>query len=107
MRGGKAENPVYVDVDGTLTHNGAHPWGVARGEAIKKLIAQIARGEAIVVWSARGTTYVTAFCKHYKIKPMLMIGKPSGIVDDNPHIRTPHRMPCITPADFEEGKWPR
>ena len=81
-----AQLPIFIDIDGTLTSadvRGGKPID-KRIESVKHMIEQ---GTPVVLWSANGTDYVKKFADTHGIHPLVCIGKPSLIIDDNPTIR--------------------
>lgn len=93
----------FIDIDGTLTHTPGKAWGPIRKGGIAHVKQLKAQGNFIVMWSARGITYVTEFCKKYGISADVILGKPDFIVDDNPQIRTAPHCRRVSPEEFEKG----
>lgn len=91
----------YVDIDGTLTYDGANSWGKPRSVALKKMRLLCKSPNHVVLWSARGQRYAEQFAERYSLKPDLCLGKPDYIVDDNARIRTEPHMQHVSPEEFE------
>jgi len=92
--------PIYVDIDGTMTHKKTQG-GTPNKEVIALVINLIANGTPVVVWSGGGRDYVKQFCRRHNIAPVAMLGKPNAIIDDCPTIRPDDgRMPILTPVEF-------
>lgn len=95
--------PIFIDIDGTLTLDGEKAWGCPRESAIESVKHMLTRGEEVVFWSARGTTYAKAWAERLGLTgKVTCIGKPSHCYDDNPTIRPgglkvfpPERLPPI------------
>lgn len=90
---------VYVDVDGTLTHEGHIKNGTPNQDMIQAVKDLIAAGAQVVVWSGNGMAYAREFCETHGIET-LALGKPAYCVDDNPDIRPRDRMPIMHPEWF-------
>lgn len=92
--------PVYIDIDGTLTDDGARPNGkpiVGRIEKVRQLLLD---GQEVVLWSGNGTKYARAFAARHRLIGVTAIGKPAFCVDDVPTIRPVSKMPVLAPAAF-------
>ncbi len=89
-------DPIFFDIDGTLTKSPDDPSGEPCVERIEAVRALIAKGLEVVIWSARGTTYARNFCREHRLEA-LAIGKPAIMVDDKPTIRAPGRLTVIDP----------
>jgi hydroxymethylpyrimidine pyrophosphatase-like HAD family hydrolase len=91
---------IFIDIDGTLTHNpkkmNGEPW-IENIDKVKRLILE---GNNVVIWSMGGTRYARKFCKKYGITPWLAIGKPHLVIDDNPDIRPRDRMKILDPKEM-------
>lgn len=101
---------LFCDVDGTLTDAPGHANGNPRPDVIAALKQEIASGEEVVVWSARGKHYCQGFCKANGIKGVTCVTKPAVLVDDfverhGRGFRDDWRMKWLTPAQFAEGSW--
>ena len=95
--------PVYIDIDGTLTHEAHSPWGKPHEYRLERVRVMLAAGEQVVIWSANGEKYARAFAARYGLDGALCIGKPGKCVDDNPTIRNRNVMPILTPEEFFDG----
>ena len=79
--------PTFIDIDGTLTEDPENAFGLPRYGRIEIVRQMIHSGEEVVLWSARGRSYVYTFAQKHGLQRALCISKPSRIVDDNPTIR--------------------
>ena len=95
-----AHKTIYIDIDGTLTHNGAAPWGKPRKEAIELVKKLIGGGNTIILWSARGERYVKRFADTHGLCPDYCLSKPDLLVDDRKDIRPAEKMPVVSPEEF-------
>lgn len=89
--------PIFCDIDGTLTDAPTKKWGNPDMKAINGLKNLIKGGHEVVLWSGGGTAYVKAFAKKYDIRPIVCIGKPRAVIDDNSDIRPIQRIEVLTP----------
>lgn len=71
---------VFFDIDGTLTRH-QKIWDEPRNDMMDECRRLIAEGHNVVVWS-RTRRYAKAFCRKHGLKPLLAIGKPDMIVDN-------------------------
>ena len=92
--------PIFIDIDGTLTFAPESKWGEPIHERIKRVVDMLAAGTEVVLWSGGGTKYAREFADRYGLGGAVCIGKPSLMIDDNPTIRPPGRMPIKAPEDF-------
>lgn len=92
--------PIFIDIDGTLTSAPTRPWGPVYEKRLERVRDLITKGETVVLWSARGTTYAKKFAEQYALNGVLPLGKPELIVDDNPTIRPREKMPIKSPLEF-------
>ena len=95
----------FFDIDGTLTMTQRPRWSEPNMDMINMCKKLIDEGNNVVVWS--GTRrYAKSFCKKYGIKPLLAIGKPQVLIDNEKKKwgnRLKNRM--VTPEEFlEENK---
>lgn len=97
MSKARADRPIFIDIDGTLTNEPEHPWGKVHTTRIDKINRLVELGYQIVIWSGNGTTYARAFAERHGLKGVFCIGKPQVFVDDNPKIRP---MEYCLPEDF-------
>lgn len=97
-----SSRPIYCDIDGTLTDNGAAPGNPihSRIDKIKGIIAK-SRDVSVIVWSARGTKYAEEFCSKHGIEA-LAIGKPSLCVDDHECLFGPSTEIVLANKFFEK-----
>ena len=97
-----SSRPIYCDIDGTLTDNGAHPGNPipARIQKIKEIIAK-SKDVSVIVWSARGTKYAREFCLKHGIDA-LAIGKPSKCIDDHKCLFGPSTEIILADRFFKE-----
>lgn len=92
--------PIYVDIDGTLTHWPRKGWGPPRLDVIEAVKKAIKDGHEVVLWSAGGAEYARQTAEKYGIKAIACMCKPGLVVDNDPHIRPPKRMRLIKPEEF-------
>ena len=91
-----------VDVDGTLTTTPNDPWGRLRTDVLGVVRSWIARGDTVVLWSARGKVYCEEFARLHGLTPTLCIGKPDVIVDDKPSLRDNGQLEILAPERVVE-----
>ncbi len=82
---------IYVDIDGTLTHDGANRWGEPIEENIEAL-RRICHKRHVVLWSGAGAAYATEFAKRYKLDVVAALAKPDMVIDDSPDRIRPNMM---------------
>jgi hypothetical protein len=98
----KEKEPIFIDIDGTLTDDPRKAMGKPVWERIEKVIWLISIGEQVILWSAGGETYAREFARDYGIKPYLCLSKPCTMVDDKPTIRTQGNLKIMSPEEFME-----
>lgn len=92
---------IYIDVDGTMTEDGAHAWGSVRQDVVDRVRELIESGKLVAIWSARGEKYAREFAEKNGLgRARFFLSKPSMLVDDNPRIRDPERMVMLSPDEF-------
>ena len=96
----KEKEPIFIDIDGTLTDNPETAQGKPLWDRITKVIWLISVGERVILWSAGGENYAKAFARDHGIKPELCLAKPYVMVDDKPSIRAPGRLKILSPEEF-------
>ena len=102
---------VYVDVDGTLTHEqrGRSAFkGPPRQDVLDKVKRLIAAGHQVVIWTGK-TEYAKRVCELYGIDAVAAVKKPDMIVDNQKRTWARRlRQRVITPEEFlaipEEGQ---
>jgi len=94
---------IYVDVDGTLTDDGAGG-GDPRLNVIDKVKRLIEDRHTVIIWTGGSINAARKLCDTHGIRPIAILHKPSVMVDDNPNVR-----PCfeiskgvISPEQFLE-----
>ena len=92
--------PIYIDIDGTLTHSRRKGWGPPRTDVIETAKRLIESGHQVVLWTAGGAEYASKFGEKHGIKAIAYMCKPGLIVDDNPTIRPRSRMRTLSPDQF-------
>ena len=88
---------LYFDIDGTLTHDGEHKWGMPNSDLIDAVRAAKKNGHFVVLWSARGATYAKAFARRYRFSANAYLAKPDVCFDDIKSIRPPEKMRVLGP----------
>jgi len=71
---------IIFDIDGTLTKR-QKIWDEIDPAMVEACKDCIAKGHTVIVWSST-RRYAKAFCSKYGIKPLLAVGKPQMIVDN-------------------------
>jgi hydroxymethylpyrimidine pyrophosphatase-like HAD family hydrolase len=91
---------IIFDVDGTLTKR-QKLWAEPDEEMIAHCKRLIAEGHNVIIWTST-RRYAKAFCEKYDIKPLLAVGKPDLIVD-NQDRKWGNRLKdrTITPEEFK------
>lgn len=92
--------PIYVDIDGTLTHSPRKGWGEPRTDVIHAVKKAIEAGETVILWSAGGDDYCKAFAEKYGIAAHAYLTKPGVVVDDALRVRASYRMRNLAPDEF-------
>jgi len=99
-RSPRRREPIFVDIDGTLTNRPDGPGGVVYVERVERLKHLVERGIEIVLWSGGGTAYAREFAAAQGLVGVMCVGKPCLIVDDNRRIRSPRKLLIVGPHRF-------
>ncbi len=93
----------FFDVDGTLTKTQRPKWAEPNMEMIAACKGLIKEGHNVVVWTSTAR-YARRFCAKYGIEPLLAIGKPQVIID-NEKKKWGNRFKnrTVTPEEFLKG----
>lgn len=92
---------IYVDVDGTLTLDGANGDGEPRTSMVRVAQELYSRPDVkLVIWSARGAEYAEEWCRRHEVRADIYLTKPHVCVDDKP---TVHRNKILI-LDPEEAE---
>ena len=92
---------IFCDIDGTLTNDGEHKYGVCMLNRIEKLRI-LSETNDVILWSGNGKKYAQEFLNKHKLDRCIAIGKPHLIIDDNPTIRPNWNSLIRTPEYLEE-----
>ncbi len=89
----------FFDVDGTLTIN-QKKFSPVRKDMLDRVRQLIQDGDNVIIWSST-KRYADNFCKKNNLKPLLAVGKPQMIID-NQKKKWGNRLKnrTITPEEF-------
>jgi hydroxymethylpyrimidine pyrophosphatase-like HAD family hydrolase len=101
---------IIFDIDGTLTKR-QKVWDEINPDMVNACKDLISKGHNVIVWS-RTRRYAKAFCDKYNIKPLLAVGKPQVIVDNQKkkwggRLNNRTVLPEDFLKDYKEGKYER